>query len=260
MRPAEWIHLAAFLFFCVLSWIRALPGKRRARATGIGALGLAANFIGAFFLPPWARDWLPAALMLLVYWQTGQFFVRVDRRFEDRLEAIDARLLARLFGWLAERKRIVACLELAYAFCYPLIPLSFATLYWLGLAQHADRFWTVVLGSTYLSYGALPFVQTRPPRVLAEPWLPPLPQNRVRAVNLWILRQGSIQANTFPSGHVAASTGAALVVIAVAPWPAGLLWGAAAATIALGTITGRYHFAADVIGGAAVAGAVFLAA
>ncbi len=150
MRPAEWIHVAVFSFFCLLAWIQGLPGERRAKVIGIGAVGLAANLTGAFLLPASVRDWLPAALILLVYWQIGQCFVRVDQRLQDRLEAIDAKFLPLPMRWLARRPCIAACLEFAYLFCYPMIPMSFGTLYWLGLAHSADRLWTVVLGSAYL--------------------------------------------------------------------------------------------------------------
>lgn len=71
--------------------------------------------------------------------------------------------------------------------------------------------------------------------MLAEPWLTPSPHNRVRELSLWILRHASIQANTFPSAHVATATG-----------------------IATGTFAGRYHFAADVMAGGAVAAMLFL--
>src|SRR6516164_7287765 len=100
-----------------------------------------------------------------------------------------------------------------------MIPMSIGTLYLLRLARHSDSFWIVVLISTYISYGALPFLQTLPPRMLEEPWLAPLPRSPVRRFNLWILRNASIHANTFPSAHVAASTAAALVLTNVAPWP-----------------------------------------
>jgi PAP2 superfamily len=271
MRTAEWIHIVVFSFFVSLAWVRALPGRRRANVTGIGFVGLGATLTGACLLPrlcpPLAvsvvRDWLPAALVLLVYWQAGEFFLRVDERLQDRLERIDQRIVAPLMRWLSRRlarKWIAVYLELSYLLCYPMIPMSVGALYLLGLARHADYFWTVVLVSTYLSYGMLPFMQTLPPRMLAEPWLDPLPPNPVRAFNLWILRHASIHANTFPSAHVAASTGAALVLTVLAPWPAGLLFVAIASGIAVGTFAGRYHFAADAIAGTAVATIVFLAA
>ena len=165
--------------------------------------------------------------------------------------------------WLARcraRSWIAAGLELAYLLCYPMIPIGLGTLYVLRLRQYADHYWTVVLVSTYISYGVLPFLQTMPPRNLAEPWLTPLPQTRARALNLRLLGRASIQANTFPSGHVAASTGTALVLAAVAPWPIGLVFVIIAAGIAVGAFAGRYHFISDVIAGGAVATIVFLGA
>jgi len=271
MRTAEWIHIVVFSFFVALACVRALPRRRRTKAIGSGVLGVGVTLTGAFLLPRLLpplvvsvlRDWLPAALILLVYRQTGEFFVRIDQRFQDRLERIDERIAAPLLRWLSRcpaRNWIAASLELAYLLCYPMIPMSFGTLYLLRLTQHADHFWVVVLISAYLSYGVLPFLQTLPPRMLAEPWLPVLPHNRVRALNLWILRHASIQVNTFPSAHVAASTGAALVLLALAPWPIGLAFVTSAAAIAVGTFTGRYHFSSDAIAGSAVAIIVFLAA
>jgi membrane-associated phospholipid phosphatase len=57
---------------------------------------------------------------------------------------------------------------------------------------------------------------------------------------------------------MAASTGAALVLTSLAPWPAGLVFLAIAVGIAVGTFAGRYHFAADVVAGSAVAAIVFM--
>ena len=237
--------------------------------TGIGVAGLGATIIAACLLPRLlpalavsvVRDWLPAALVLLVYWQAGEFFMKVDQRFQDQLEGIDARMVAPLLNWLSRHRVgiwIAAYLEMAYLLCYPMIPMSIGALYMLRLARYADSFWTVVLVSTYLSYGALPFLQTLPPRMLAESWLEPLPPSSVRRFNLWILRHASIHANTFPSAHVAASTGAALVLTSLAPWPAGLVFLAIAVGIAVGTFAGRYHFAADAVAGSAVAVIVFM--
>ena len=269
MRGAEWIHIAVFSFFVSLSWIRKLPARRRAKVTLIGVAGLGATLIAAFLLPRLlpalavsvVRDWLPAALVLLVYWQAGEFFIKVDQRFQDWLERMDARMAAPLLHWLARSdlgKWTAAYLELAYLLCYPMIPMSIGTLYLLRLARHADSFWIVVLVSTYLSYGMLPFLQTLPPRMLAEPWLEPLPLSPVRRFNLWILRNASIHANTFPSAHVAASTAAALVLTSLSPWPTGLVFLAIAAGITVGTFAGRYHYSADAVVGSAVAAIVFI--
>jgi hypothetical protein len=198
--------------------------------------------------------------MLFVYWQAGEFFISVDQRFQDWLERIDERVVAPLLRSLSHRRAgiwVAACLEVAYLFCYPLIPLSMATLYLLRMGRYADTFWIVVLISAYTCYVALPFVQTLPPRMLSEPWLEPLPSTPVRRFNLWLLRHASIHVNTFPSAHVAASTSVALVLTSLAPWPVGLAFSMIAAGIAVGTFAGRYHFAADAVAGCAVAIAVF---
>jgi PAP2 superfamily len=271
MRAAEVIHIVVFCFFISLAWIRALPLRRRAKVTWTGIGGLGATITGWWVLPrvlpaPAAsvvRDWLPAALVLLVYWQAGEFFVKADQRLQDRLERMDARMVGPLLCRLSRGRAgtwIAACLELAYLLCYPMIPMSIGTLYVLRMARYADFFWTVVLVSTYVSYAALPFLQTLPPRMLDEPWLKPLPATTVRRFNLWILRHASIHANTFPSAHVAASTGAALVIVSLAPWPVGLAFVAIAAGIGVGTFAGRYHFAADSVAGSVVAAMVFLVA
>lgn len=269
MRAAEGIQIVVFSFFIALAWVRGLPMQRRAKVTRIGIAGLGATITGAYLLPRLlpalavsvVRDWLPAALVLLVYWQAGEFFMKVDQRFQDQLESIDARMVAPLLRYLSRHRTgawIAAYLELAYLLCYPMIPMSVGTLYVLRLARYADSFWIVVLISTYLSYGVLPFLQTLPPRMLAETWLEPLPSSPVRRFNLWILRHASIHANTFPSAHVAASTGAALVLASLAPWPVALVFLAIAAGIGVGTFAGRYHFSADAVVGSAVAAIVFL--
>jgi hypothetical protein len=268
MRTAEAIHLVVFTFFALLAWIRPLRPRRRARVTAISIAGLGVTIAAAELVPralpalavSVVRDWLPTALVLLVYWQAGNFFIKVDQRFQDGLERIDARIVGPVLRLLSRRPAgvwIATYLELAYLLCYAMIPVSMGVLYLLRLGRYADWFWTVVLIATYVSYGALPFVQTLPPRMLAEPWLVPLPLNPVRRFNLWILRHASIHVNTFPSAHVAASTGAALVLTSLAPWPIGLVFSAIAVGIGIGTFAGRYHFAADAVAGCAIAVIVF---
>jgi membrane-associated phospholipid phosphatase len=77
-------------------------------------------------------------------------------------------------------------------------------------------------------------------------------------LNLWIVRKVTHQATTFPSGHVAASTAIALVLLRDVP-VAGFIFLLIAVGIALGCVTGRYHYAVDVIAALIVAGVVFVA-
>jgi membrane-associated phospholipid phosphatase len=84
-----------------------------------------------------------------------------------------------------------------------------------------------------------------------------LPSGKVRALNEWILSQGSIHTNTCPSAHVAVATACALVLLHLGPLWIGLSFLWIAFSIALGAVAGRYHYAADAILGALVALAAF---
>ena len=81
----------------------------------------------------------------------------------------------------------------------------------------------------------------------------------IRRVNLAVLNRASVQWNTFPSGHTAASLATALAVGIHMPL-VGVVLGIVALSIAAGSIVGRYHYAADAIVGAAVAVLAFVTA
>lgn len=262
MRTAEWINFLAFSFLTLLAWRRIAEPRRRIKVTLLGGIGLALTGISAGILPralpPLAasvcRDWLPYILLLLFYWQAGQFYVRVDLAVQRRLEHLDQRLITAPVAWCARGaigRGFLTVFESAYLFCYPALPLGLGALYILRRGREADHFWAVVLAATYFCYGLLPFIQTQPPRVRVKPGAL-VPQGAVRSLNLWVLRHASIQANTFPSAHVASSTACALVVLRVAP-PVGWAFLVLAVCIALGAVAGRYHYTADVLLGAVVA-------
>jgi membrane-associated phospholipid phosphatase len=81
----------------------------------------------------------------------------------------------------------------------------------------------------------------------------------VRRLNLAVLSRASVQWNTFPSGHTAASLSTALAVGTHVP-VAGAVLGFIGVSIAVGSVAGRYHYAADAIAGAAVAWLAFVMA
>ena len=145
---------------------------------------------------------------------------------------------------------MIELLELAYLCCYPMVPIGFACLYFAGLREESDRFWIAVLLAVFGCYGVLPWLPTRPPRAIEG--APVRSSGLVRRVNLRVLGVASVQLNTFPSGHAAASLATALAVGARLPL-AGLPLGLLALAIALGSVVGRYHYAADALAGAALA-------
>ena len=248
MRLYEWISLFFFSAFGALAWRRALPPRRRAIVTGIAVAGIGAILTMRSTSP---RDWLPITFIPLAYWQTGQFVLPLNESFQARLESFDRKYLSAglpSFMWL---------FELAYLFCYPLVPLGFVALYLSGMDRFAEEFWNVVLPPAYACYATFPFVQTLPPRAIDRDlqWQPP--RTPLRRVNLFVLRYASIQANTFPSGHVAASLAVALVLLSHS-MVIGAIFLIMSLAIAGGALWGRYHYALDVLIGALMAVASFV--
>lgn len=269
-RAAEVINLVAFFTFIILGWNRRnLVRSRRVTITAIGAGGLAITLFVSQILPllvaPLAasvtRDWIPYALLLMFYWQAGQFVTGPDTAFEAKLERLDQKIVAPFLAWCGRHpagKWITTYLEIAYMFCYVSLPAGMAALYLLRRGADSGHFWTVVLLAAYAAYGTLPFLQTRPPRVLGEKWSAPVLSGKVRAFNMAILRHASIHANTIPSGHVASTTACALILLRLAPMWLGLVFVVVALSIAVGAVAGRYHYAADAILGFLVAIAALL--
>jgi membrane-associated phospholipid phosphatase len=275
MQTSEWIQIVFALGLCVAAWITGLtshplPLRRRWIVTSLAATAVAIVTLGGFsasFLSPnhrsILRDCLTVALFLVPYWQAGQFFLRPNLKFQDRLLAFDRRLLPAIAATSGtEQTSLGFLLEIAYLFCYPLVPLGLAAVYIAGLRDKVGAFWFVVLISTYICYALTPFVPAFPPRSLvsdqADTSAPAIDTNKGRIFNRWILRHGSIHAISFPSAHVASAFAIALVFLRYA-LPIGVVFLVIAVLISLGAVVGRYHYALDVLLGAFTAFAVFLA-
>lgn len=270
LRVSEWINILAFFSFVLLAWQPGLDRTRRARICFIGSCGLAITLLSALVLTrlvaPLAasitRDWIPCLLVFMFYQQAGQFVTHANLKFEMALERLDRMLVAPWLEWCARRSFadwILNYLEVSYLSYYVVMPLSLAILYLAGRRQQVDSFWTIVQLAAYGSCGMLAFVQTRPPRMIGEKWSVPPVSSKLRAFNLWILRRGSVQTNTFPSAHVAIAAACALALMQVGLAWAGLSLVVVAVSIALGAVAGRYHYAADAVLGFLVAGLALLA-
>jgi membrane-associated phospholipid phosphatase len=231
-----------------------LPPPRRRAALLFSAAGLGLSVV-AMRLPFTAilHDWLlPPALLLLGYWTSGLLFAAPMPRVERVLFGIDRALGVRAIAGRVPRS-IAEFLEFAYAGIYLLIPIALVIQLALTDTAAPGIFWTVILGTDYICFGVLPWVQTRPPRALeaGDPWT-----SGFRRFNLRLLGSASITVNTFPSGHAAEALAAALLVLdAPTPWIAWMFFNAA--SVSAGAVLGRYHYALDAIAGWIVAGAVW---
>ena len=226
------------------------PIERRKQAlTAILLFFVAALAAGALAESFWMALVAPGALLLSGYWLSGFFFRDPQQWLEAWLLCIDRKVGAE--RWMARFPRPVQeLLELAYALDYVLIGggAIYAATFGTDAVHH---YWALVLASELASFAFLPWLRSRPPRVLAgaghaEPYL--------RRLNTAILDSASVQANTLPSGHVSGAVAAALGVWAVDPIVgAGLMVMAGVITIA--AIAGRYHYGVDCAAGAALAAA-----
>jgi hypothetical protein len=199
------------------------------------------------------RDWIPVALMLVPYWQTGQFFRGPDPKIQNWLVESDHRL-AKLLppGAHAFGRYTRLSMEWAYMFCYPLPLAGLAVLYAAGMSRLASTYWPIVLLPTYLCYALTPLVPALPPRSIPEKLPAGTQRTKSRVFNLWILNHGSIQAISFPSAHVACALAISIVLLHYVP-VAGVVFLAMACWIGAAAIVGGYHYAIDVWLGAAMA-------
>jgi len=256
--------LAYLAYLFVLAWVLALPGRRRGLVTVV-ALADAAWlwWLSGRDGAAWdiVRDWQPLLQILLCYWLSGAFFVRPMPAAETWLARGDRWLFDRvgLSAWIDRSPRIVLeILELAYLSVYFVLPLGFATALWLAAGTvDADRYWRVVMAAELACYGVLPWIQTRTPRALGDHLHIERRPVAIRRLNSLVLRHGSIQVNTFPSGHAAGAMATALAVASISP-AAGAIFGVIAAGIVVGSIVGRYHYAADSVAGVLVAVAAWM--
>jgi membrane-associated phospholipid phosphatase len=270
MRISEWIQGGFAIILAVAAWLRRLPVHRRRINTILAVIALIAidlARLSTHILTPLhstiLRDWLAVALLLIPYWQTGQFFLGPNERFQSWLIRSDITLLkpiAPIAASMGRSQRLA--MEYAYLSCYPLSPLGLAALYAIGHRTETDTYWFLVLVPTYLCYGITPFFPALPPRSLPAQQLAQqliVPTGNIgRSLNLQLLKYGSIQAISFPSAHAASSLAIALVLLHFDPF-FGTLFLAVAISIGIAAILGGYHYAIDILLGYLVALLVYAA-
>lgn len=251
--------LAAVAYGLVLAVAAiATPVRRRwLAATAAMAYALLACAGASLATALWAALLIPGLLLLAGYWLSGFFFhepqewledwlLRTDAHFLDAFD-VDARL-SRAPRWALE------LLEGCYASVYLAITVSAVVAAGAGIAA-VTHYWSVVLVSELVCYAVLPWLRSRPPRVLEPAGVIARRAPVLRRLNAAILDRASVQANTLPSGHVAGAVAAALAIAPVSTPLAAVLM-IVALGIAVAAVAGRYHFAVDCAAGVLVAGVV----
>lgn len=257
-----WLALASGygVYLAALAW--AVPRFGGAR---LPATVMAAAMAALWQWPAWA-DWtgvwglvwqivIPGLALLATYRVSGAFFVAPNHTLERRLLDLDEAALGRtgvLDAYRGAPVLVREAFELLYLLVYVMVPFGAAALILGGRADALDRFWAVIFAAELACYAMLPWIQTRPPRVLEPRDGAHAVQGPLRRLNLVVLGRGSIRVNTIPSGHAAGAAAIALAVGSALP-PVGTACLALAVGITLATVLGRYHYLADAVLGMAVA-------
>lgn len=274
LRVAEKVLLGFFAYATIASLVDPVPNRQRLMILGVNLISgwviFALSGNGAKRQFRSLRNWFPCILILLAYRESGLFFTpdpthRLDRVFEawDKTllhsRAVEAGLRLGT-PWLQHY------LEFSYLLTYPLVPLGLGSLHMahrsgtLGEEEGARaiaRFWAAVTLALMFCYLVYPLFPLTPPRSLFHDVPGPAVPSLFRKVNEWVLGQFSVQACIFPSGHVAGVTAAALAVRSALP-RLGIAFLVAAASVAVATVYGRYHYSADALAGALVGVAAIL--
>lgn len=262
LRHSEWLLLAFFTYIVVLM---PLFGNRPYMTLQpVITLALAALLLFGLGqaertrfrnLISQIRDWIPMALTLTAFREMELFVpARYDSGYEHAWIRWDQVVLSQ---WGLKRvieslgPLIPAYLELCYVLVYGLGTFCVIVLWVVAKRRGVDRFYVILLTGTLLSYALFPFFPTRPPRLAFPTVGLPVMHDALRTFNLFLLRKGTIHAGVFPSAHVSSAFAAAWGMFLVLPERKIYGWCLLiyAISVAVATVYGRYHYAADALAG-----------
>src|SRR5262245_59319603 len=127
LQAVEWFTLGYFIFFSCYAWLKELTRGQRIKITLLGLLGILITLIvaaldeGSTKSMHVIRDFLPALIMLIAYWQSCCFYRQPNLKLQNKLVAFDgkvAELLCELHVPDRTLRWLHHYLESAYLFCY----------------------------------------------------------------------------------------------------------------------------------------------
>ncbi len=204
------------------------------------------------------RDWVPVALILVAY-REMDWFSASPRNFQLELRWVEwDRVILHRDGLQRAIEALRATgplyLELCYTLVYAVAPFVVAILYIEHRRERVNEVLFPYLLGTLLAYALFPYFPSDPPRVAFGGTDLPNVSSVVRKLNLWLVGDFGIHSSVFPSAHVSSAFSAAWALFAYLPERRriGRAMLGYAVSVALATIYGRYHYAADVMAGLVV--------
>jgi membrane-associated phospholipid phosphatase len=263
MRRSEWVLAAYFVYVTALTIILPVASEVRVRTL----------LVNGFFLCLYAillirfresqvtehlRNWIPLLLMLVAYKEMGWLAPGAhDHHLEQSWIVWDRSLLR---GWRVHQiiesagPLFPSILEACYVLVYALPVFTMVMLYVYRRSRYADDLLFIYLLGLFLSYVQFPFWPSEPPRIVFPGEDAPTVDSLLRHFNHWILGGYGIHTSVFPSAHVSGAVAASFAMKRLfedRPW---LYRGVFvyAALVAIATVYGRYHYAADAAAGVVV--------
>ena len=257
LRSSEWLLIGFFGYVAIVA--RALPLAMLALAIPVLLAALAfgeARVHREFFSV--VRDWVPLGLTLVAYREMDWFSPLVrDHHLELRWIVWD-RWLLNDCGLRQAIETLGSVGPTYFEFCYLLVyaagPFAVAVMYFARHRERVNQVLFLYLLGTLLAYSLFPFFPSDPPRtVFAGSDLPGV-VTVLRRFNLWIVGGYGIHSSVFPSAHVSSAFSAGFALLLYLPERKRYGWGMViyAASVAIATVYGRYHYAVDAIAGLAV--------
>jgi membrane-associated phospholipid phosphatase len=205
---------------------------------------------------PWIRGWLPLAVLLLLYSEIPVLLRAVGH--EGTFDRLVIGWEQTVFGgqpaaqWAAAmpNRWLSESLHAAYVSYYGIIFLVPVAL-WLARRREEFGEAVFVLMFTFVTcFTIYLFIPVAGPRYL---WPAPagIADGPVRNFALWLLETRSSQGTAFPSSHVAVASTQALLAIRYFG-ARGVLLALLTVLLAMGAVYGGFHYAVDVIAGAAL--------
>ncbi len=259
LRSAEWLLTVYFAYVALISAIFPVPLKLASLAIAVLVPALfAALARGRHVGFDMARDWVAVGLVLVAY-REMDWFSTLPRNFHLELTWLNWDR-AILYQWGLQRAieslgaLVPAYLELCYALVYAVPPFVVAVLYFQHRRKRVNGVVFLYLLGTLLAYALFPFFPSDPPRVAFGASDMPNVMTPLRQLNLWLVGSYGIHSSVFPSAHVSSAFSAAWALMAYLPerrrYGIGML--VYAVSVAVATVYGRYHYAADAVAGLAV--------
>jgi membrane-associated phospholipid phosphatase len=259
LRSAEWLLTIYFAYVALISLAFPLQSSVRPFVVAILVPALfVAMALGKSVAFSMARDWVAIA-MVLVAFREMDWFSGLARNFqlELRWEEWDRAILYQ--GGLQRAIESLGLLgplylEVCYALVYAVAPFVVAILYIEHRRKRVNGTLFLYLLGTLLAYALFPYFPSDPPRVAFAGSDLPNVFTAVRRLNLWLLGDYGIHSSVFPSAHVSSAFTAAWALFAYLPERRRIGWGMLiyAVSVAVATVYGRYHYAADAVAGLAV--------